>query len=82
MNLTMPAAIKKCLTQIGQPQTKREIQDLLKAGGMRSSPKSFSAHVYNTLHRHSQEDGLFYRLGDGRWGLSAWKQANLLENVS
>lgn len=83
-NLFMPAAIEKLFTEVGHAMTKREIQDALKAGGMRASAKSFSAHVYNTLHRLSKEDGsgLFYRQNDGRWGLTAWKQASLLENVS
>lgn len=80
-NLHMPSAIEKYLLQAGHPQTKPEIQAALKAGGIRASAKSFSAHVYNTLHRHSKEGGLFYRQADGRWGLSAWKQPGLLETA-
>lgn len=70
--LTMPQAIEKCLRLAQQPQTKRQIQDALRAGGMRASAKSFSAHVYNTLHRLSKDGGPFRRESDGRWGLSEW----------
>ena len=41
---------------------------------MKISPKGFSGHVYNTLHRLSQDGGTFTRKGWWRWGLSEWKR--------
>ena len=69
--LTMPQAIDKCLRLAEHPMTKRQIQDTLRAGGVRAS-KSFSAHIYNTLHRLSKDGGPIRREGDGAWGLSDW----------
>lgn len=73
--LTMPDALKKCLKLAQQqPQTKRQIQDTLKAGGAKVG-KSFSAHVYNTLKRLSGPDGPFRKEIDGRWSLREWPAA-------
>ena len=72
-SLTMPQAIEKCLKLTGHSVMKRQIQDTLRAGGVRAS-KSFSAHVYNTLKRLSKNGGQFRREPDGTWGLSAWPQ--------
>lgn len=74
-SLTMPDALKKCLKLAQQqPQTKRQIQDTLKAGGTKVG-KSFGAHVYNTLKRLSGPDGPFRREPDGRWSLREWPAA-------
>lgn len=74
-SLSMPEALTKCLKLAQQqPQTKRQIQDILKAGGMKAG-KSFGAHVYNTLKRLSGPDGRFRRESDGRWSLRDWPPA-------
>ena len=72
--LTMPQAVTKCLKLAQQPQSKRQIQDALMAGGVKAG-KSFGAHVYNTLHRLSGPDGPFRREPDGRWSLREWPAA-------
>ena len=66
--LTMPQAITKLFTLVNQPQTTRQIMDALKAGGMKSKG-SLRGHVYNTLHRLSQDDGPFRHESDSRWSL-------------
>lgn len=73
-SLTMPDALKKCLKLAQQPQTKRQIQESLKAGGVKVG-KSFGAHVYNTLKRLSGPEGPFRREPDGRWSLREWPVA-------
>ena len=72
--LSMPQALAKCFKIAQQPQTKRQLQDVLRSGGMRAG-KSFGAHVYNTLKRLSTTDGLFRRESDGRWSLREWSPA-------
>lgn len=69
--LTMPQAIVKYLKQVQEPQTKMQIKEALKAGGMRLS-QNYGAHIYNTLHRLSKPNGLFRRESDGRWSLREW----------
>ena len=65
---TSSGRISRCGCQCaGLPDS----QTVSVAGGMKRS-KSFSAHVYNTLHRLSKVDGPFQRESDGRWGLRAW----------
>ena len=78
---SMPEAIKECLKLAQEPQSKRQLQDVLKAGGIKTS-KSFSAHVYNTLKRLSESDGPFRRESDGRWGLREWPTTIKAEPVS
>lgn len=72
VGLTMPQAISKYFTLVSQPQTTRQVMDALKAGGMKSKG-SLRGHVYNTLHRLSQEDGPFRHEPDSRWSLREWK---------
>jgi hypothetical protein len=69
--LSMPQAVAKCLKLAQQPQTKRQLVELLKAGGVRTH-QHLGTHVYNTLHRLSKSDGMFRRESDGRWGLREW----------
>jgi hypothetical protein len=81
-SLTMPDALTKCLKLAQQqPQTKRQIQDTLKVGGMKAG-KSFGAHVYNTLKRLSGPDGRFRRESDGRWSLREWPAMTSEGNLS
>ena len=70
-NLFMPNAIYRYLTMVQELKLKKEIQEALLAGGMKET-QSFSAHVYNTLHRLSKGDGPFVRHDQGRWGLREW----------
>ena len=70
--LTMPQALTKYFTLASQPQTTRQIMDALKAGGMKSKG-SLRGHVYNTLHRLSQDGGPFRHEPDSRWSLREWK---------
>ena len=60
----MPDAVTTCLTLAQQAQTTREIQNALRAGGVKAS-KSFRAHVYNTLRRLSDQNGRLRRYSDG-----------------
>lgn len=69
--LTMPQALMKCLTLAHEPQTPRQCQDTLRAGGMKTS-KRFHASVYNTLHRLSGPGGPFRHESYGRWSLREW----------
>lgn len=71
VGLTMPQAITKHFTLVNEPQTTRQIMDALKAGGMKSKG-SLRGHVYNTLHRLSQDDGPFRHESDNRWSLREW----------
>lgn len=75
-SLTMPQAIEKYMKAVQQPQTIRQIQDGLLAGGMKAG-KNMRGHVYNTLHRLSQDDAgsKFRREGDSRWSLREWQTA-------
>jgi hypothetical protein len=66
--LRMPQAITNYLTMVRQPQTTRQVIDALKSGGVKDSG-SLRGHVYNTLHRLSQEGGPFKHNADGRWSL-------------
>lgn len=68
---TMPQAIAKFLKQAQEPQTKSQIKEALRAGGMKAG-SSFGSHIYNTLHRLSKPGGQFRREADGRWGLREW----------
>lgn len=74
VGLTMPQALAKHFTLVNQPQTTRQIMDALKAGGMKSKG-SLRGHVYNTLHRLSQDNGPFRHEPDSRWSLREWKNA-------
>ena len=74
-SLTMPQALNKCLRLAQRPMMKRDIQETLRAGGVRAG-KSFSAHVYNTLKRLSKDGGPFYReSAHGPWALSEWQSS-------
>lgn len=72
-DLTMPEALKSYFSSLAPPQlqTTREVQDGIKAGGVKGG-KNMRGHVYNTLHRLSQNDGPFVHHPDGRWGLREW----------
>jgi hypothetical protein len=72
--LSMPQAVAKSLQLAQQPQTKRQIVELLKAGGVRTH-QHLGTHVYNTLHRLSTAGKLFRRESDGRWSLREWSGA-------
>lgn len=74
VGLTMPQAITKYFELVNQPQTTRQVMDALKAGGIKSKG-SLRGHVYNTLHRLSQDDGPFRHEPDSRWSLREWKNA-------
>lgn len=52
-------------------QTTRQVQDAVASQGIKVG-KNLRGHVYNTLHRLSQEGGIFQRTREGRWGLRAW----------
>ena len=69
--LTMPQAITKYLKIAQAPQTKGQIREALRSGGMRMGPNS-GAHIYNTLHRLSQGEGPYRHESDGRWSLREW----------
>ena len=73
VGLTMPQAIAKYFTLVNQPQTTRQIMDALKAGSMKSKG-SLRGHVYNTLHRLSQDNGPFRHEPDSRWSLRESKR--------
>ena len=72
VGLTMPQALTKYFTLVNQPQTTRQAMDALRIGGM-TSKGSLRGHVYNTLHRLSQDDGPFRHEPDSRWSLKEWK---------
>ena len=69
--LTMPQALAKYFTLVNQPQTTRQVLDALKAGGVKAT-NGLRGHVYNTLHRLSQNNGPFKRETDGHWSLREW----------
>lgn len=71
--LTMPEAVKGYFQSLSalEPQTTRQIVDGVKAGGLKGG-KNLRGHVYNTLHRLSQDDGPFVHHKDGRWSLREW----------
>ena len=72
--MTMPKAIATYFNGLTtrEPQTTRQIMEALVAGG-RKKTGSLRGHVYNTMHRLSQqESGLYRREPDGRWSLRAW----------
>jgi hypothetical protein len=70
-NLTMPQAIQKFFSMVTEPQTTRQVIDGLIAGGMKVKG-NVRGHVYNTLHRLSQDGGPFVHQADARWSLREW----------
>jgi hypothetical protein len=68
VGLTMPQAVLKFLRQAQEPQAKPQIKAAIVAGGMRGGT-NIGSHIYNTLHRLSQNNGPIRREPDGRWSL-------------
>ena len=83
VGLTMPQAITKYLRQVQEPQTKRQLKEGLRSGGMRMGANA-GAHIYNTLHRLSQGEGPYRHENDGRWSLREWPPVSSgnSENIS
>ncbi len=71
VGVTMPQAITKYFALVNEPQTTRQVLDGLKAGGVKAT-SGLRGHVYNTLHRLSQDNGPFRHETDGRWSLREW----------
>ena len=63
--LTLPQALTEALRIAKQPQTNRQLQNILKTGGIKVT-KTFAAQVYNTLHRLS---GSRFSCDHGLWSL-------------
>jgi len=76
-NMTMPQAIEKYFNRLSvrEPQTTRQLMDALRAGGLKSKG-DIRAHVYNTMHRLSQDGGPYRHEPDGRWSLRVWTEAS------
>ena len=70
---SMPEAIKAHFEALPAStwQTTRQVQEAVAAQGIKGG-KNLRGHVYNTLHRLSQEGGIFQRTREGRWGFRAW----------
>ena len=66
--MSMPQAVRHCLSTSARPLSKRELMNMLRGGGKREG-NHFSQAVYNTLHRLSRNGGPVRREGDGRWSL-------------
>src|SRR5688500_1384607 len=67
--MTMPRALESYFKATALPLlTTRQVIDGLTAGGVKAT-KGIRGHVYSTLHRLSQNNGLFRHHDDGRWSL-------------
>lgn len=75
--LTMPQVITQLLQNAAEPQTTRQLVENVKGSGIKVGT-NVRGHVYNTLHRLSQDDGPFQRLNDGRWSIRQQERADLL----
>ena len=64
--MSMPQAVRHCLSTTSRPLSKRELMSMLRDGGKREG-NHFSQAVYNALHRLSKNGGSVRREGDGRW---------------
>jgi hypothetical protein len=75
-NLTMPQAIAKFFARLHtrEPQTTRQIINALQAGGFSTQGPIVRGHVYNTMHRLSQDDGPYVHEADGRWSVKRWNE--------
>ncbi len=72
--LSIGAAAKRWLTEIGRPASTREIAEALLANGVRTSSKNFTMTVYTII----REDPAIGRVGKGLRGL---KDGGQVENV-
>jgi hypothetical protein len=70
---TMPEAVKGFFkAQMAlQPYATRQVTEGVRAGGFKGG-KNLRGHVYNTLHRLSQDSGPILHHADGRWSLREW----------
>jgi hypothetical protein len=72
---SMPEALKAYFEglEVRQPMSTKQVVFGVIAYGVSGKGKNLRGHVYNTLHRLSQDpDGLFVHHADGRWSLRSW----------
>ena len=80
--MSMPQAVRHCLSTSSRPLSKREVMSMLREGG-KPEGNHFSQAVYNTLHRLSKNGGSVRRENDGRWSFvdkSSDSAPSLIEN--
>lgn len=68
--LSMPQAVIKVLGATSEPLPTAQIKAAIINGGMKGGT-NIGSHIYNTLHRLSQEGGPIRRWENGRWSLRA-----------
>lgn len=74
-NMTMPQAIMRVLGDRGEAMTKAQIKAALVGAGKHAGT-NIGSHIYNTLHRLSQNAGPIRREPNGLWSLREWQLKN------
>lgn len=69
--LSMPQALMKILADRGEPMSKLQLKTIIVGSGMHAGT-NIGSHIYNTLHRLSQGDGVIRREPNGMWSLREW----------
>lgn len=71
--MSLPQALRHCLSTAKRPLSKRELMAMLRDGG-KPEGNHFSQAVYNALYRLSRNGGPIRRNDDGRWSLADEKR--------